>query len=262
MAFSIWASEYWGTGKPPTPVGTSNKMAASYQAVKAADGWLVMGATNQKLWALLCSLMERSDLAGDERFATNSKRLANREVLIAELEKTFALRTAAEWIDRMRAAGIPAGPLLGYPAAFDSAHGRTSAWRSSSRRHRPGCAARRRCSRSTPTRCSASSASTRPSATACAPKAPSPPDCAASVSASAGTVRLTIEGGVAAVVFDRPEAHNAMTWAMYEELATICEALAGDAAVRVVTLRGAGSDDFRRGVAAFVAKGRPEWTGR
>ncbi len=125
LAFSIWdISEYWGTGRPPTPIGTSNKMAAPYQAVKAADGWLVIGATNQKLWALLCQLMQRNDLVADDRFATNSKRLANREVLIAELEKTFALRTAAAWIDLMLEAGIPAGPLLGYPEAFDSPHGR------------------------------------------------------------------------------------------------------------------------------------------
>jgi formyl-CoA transferase len=125
LAFSIWdVSEYWGTGKPPTPVGTSNKMAAPYQAVKAADGWLVMGATNQKLWALLCKLMERNDLVVDDRFATNSNRLANREILIAELEKTFALRSASEWIALLLQAGIPAGPLLGYPEALDSPHGK------------------------------------------------------------------------------------------------------------------------------------------
>jgi formyl-CoA transferase len=125
LAFSIWdISEYWGTGKPPAPVGTSNKMAAPYQAVRAADGYLVMGATNQKLWVALCALMERNDLVDDARFATNPKRLANREELIFELERTFAKRPAAEWIDLMLAAGIPAGPLLSYPQAFDSAHGK------------------------------------------------------------------------------------------------------------------------------------------
>jgi crotonobetainyl-CoA:carnitine CoA-transferase CaiB-like acyl-CoA transferase len=125
LAFSIWdISEYWGTGKPPTPIGTSNKMAAPYQAVRAADGYLVMGATNQKLWRALCQLMERGDLVADPRFATNSDRLAHRPALIDELEKTFATRPAAEWIERMLAAGIPAGPLLSYPEAFDSPHGR------------------------------------------------------------------------------------------------------------------------------------------
>ena len=125
LAFAIWdVADYWGTGRVPTPVGTSNKMAAPYQAVRAADGYLVMGATNQKLWAALCKLMDRADIVDDARFATNAKRLAHREALIEELEQTFTQRPAAEWIDRMLAAGIPAGPLLTYPEAFDSAHGR------------------------------------------------------------------------------------------------------------------------------------------
>ena len=125
LAFSIWdISDYWGTGKVPGPVGTSNKMAAPYQAVRAKDGHLVMGATNQKLWTALCRLMERDELLDDPRFATNAARLAQREALVEELEKTFATRSAAEWIERLLEAGIPAGPLLTYPEAFDSAHGR------------------------------------------------------------------------------------------------------------------------------------------
>ena len=67
------------------------------------------------------------------------------------------------------------------------------------------------------------------------------------MSASAGTVRLSIEAGVAAVVFDRPEAHNAMTWAMYGELAAICTRLTNDPSIRVVTLRGAGGKAFVAG---------------
>jgi crotonobetainyl-CoA:carnitine CoA-transferase CaiB-like acyl-CoA transferase len=123
LAFSIWdISDYWGTGRVPTPVGTSNKMAAPYQAVKALDGYLVIGATNAKLWLSLCTLLGRSDLLADARFATNSDRLANREALIEELERTFATRPAAAWIELLLEEGLPAGPLLSYPEAFQSAH--------------------------------------------------------------------------------------------------------------------------------------------
>ena len=123
LAFSIWdISDYWGTGRVPTPVGTSNKMAAPYQAVKALDGYLVIGATNAKLWLSLCTLLGRSDLLADARFATNSDRLANREALIEELECTFATRPAAAWIELLLEEGLPAGPLLSYPEAFQSAH--------------------------------------------------------------------------------------------------------------------------------------------
>jgi len=64
---------------------------------------------------------------------------------------------------------------------------------------------------------------------------------------SAGAVRLTIEGPIAYVVFDHPEARNAMTWAMYQQLGAICEQLRGDTSVRVACFRGAGGQAFVAG---------------
>jgi formyl-CoA transferase len=124
MAFSIWdMSEYWGTGAAPTKLGTSNKMSAPYQAVQARDGYFVMGATNQKLWAKLCALLERPDLVEHADYATVSLRLKHREALIVALEQEFTQRDSEDWIDAMLAAGIPAGPILSYPEAFEGAHG-------------------------------------------------------------------------------------------------------------------------------------------
>jgi len=123
IAFSIWdISEYWGTGRVPTPLGTANRFSAPYQAVKAKDAYFVMGANSNRLWQTLCEVLERSDLADDPRFATIAGRLANRLPLIGELEKTFAARTASEWIDILLAAGIPAGPILNYAEALASDH--------------------------------------------------------------------------------------------------------------------------------------------
>ena len=125
MAFSIWdISQYWGTGEPPEPLGTANRMSAPYQAVKAADGYFVMGATNQKLWTQLCGLLAREDLLDDARFKTIALRLANRPALIEALEVSFAKKTSAEWVDEFLAVGIPAAPILSYPQAFESEHGR------------------------------------------------------------------------------------------------------------------------------------------
>jgi enoyl-CoA hydratase len=64
---------------------------------------------------------------------------------------------------------------------------------------------------------------------------------------SDGAVHLDIEGGVASVVFDRPLARNAMTWAMYEQLGQICDQLLAGSSVRVVTFRGAGGVAFVAG---------------
>jgi crotonobetainyl-CoA:carnitine CoA-transferase CaiB-like acyl-CoA transferase len=125
LAFSVWdICDYWGTGKPPEPLGTSNKMTAPYQAMAASDGYFVMGANNQKLWQLLCNVIGRPELLADERFFTISLRLANRAALEQELEKTFRQRPKDEWVDTLLAAGIPAGPILTYPQAFESEHAR------------------------------------------------------------------------------------------------------------------------------------------
>jgi enoyl-CoA hydratase len=62
-----------------------------------------------------------------------------------------------------------------------------------------------------------------------------------------GAVRLEITGGIASVTFDRPEARNAMTWAMYERLRAICEQLRDDRSVRVVRFQGAGGEAFVAG---------------
>jgi enoyl-CoA hydratase len=64
---------------------------------------------------------------------------------------------------------------------------------------------------------------------------------------SDGTVRLSIDGPIASIVFDRPEARNAMTWAMYQQLGAICEQLRADSSVRVACFRGAGGQAFVAG---------------
>lgn len=77
---------------------------------------------------------------------------------------------------------------------------------------------------------------------------------------SDGTVHLEIQGGVASVTFDRPQARNAMTWAMYEQLGSLCGQLQADASVRVATFRGAGGEAFVAGtdIGQFTAFGSGE----
>jgi len=62
-----------------------------------------------------------------------------------------------------------------------------------------------------------------------------------------GAVQLEVNGGIASVTFDRPEARNAMTWAMYERLRAVCEQLREDRSVRVVRFQGAGGEAFVAG---------------
>jgi len=125
IAFAIWdISEFWGTGNIPQKLGTGNRMSAPYQAVKASDGYFVMGANNDKLWQTLCKVMDREDLLDNDSYRTISKRLANRVALIEDLETTFVTRSMEEWVEMLLAVGIPAGPIYNYAQALDNEHAR------------------------------------------------------------------------------------------------------------------------------------------
>jgi enoyl-CoA hydratase/carnithine racemase len=80
------------------------------------------------------------------------------------------------------------------------------------------------------------------------------------MSQSSGQVHYTVTDGIGAIVFDRPDARNAMTWAMYDGLAAICDKIAADKTLRVVTLRGAGGAAFVAGtdIEQFRAFATPE----
>jgi formyl-CoA transferase len=125
IAFAIWdISEFWGTGRVPTPLGTANRFGAPYQAVKAKDAYFVMGANNNKLFASFCEVIGRPELASDPRFAANTGRLSNRIALIAEMEKSLASKTAEEWIELLLDAGVPAGPILNFAQSLAAEHTR------------------------------------------------------------------------------------------------------------------------------------------
>lgn len=115
LAMSVWEStEYWSTGESPKPLGSANRMSAPYQALATSDGYLAIGANNQKLWRLLCEVMEAPELEEDPRFVGNNERMAHRTELVEEMEHRFRTRTTAEWVALLLAAGVPAGPIRNY----------------------------------------------------------------------------------------------------------------------------------------------------
>jgi crotonobetainyl-CoA:carnitine CoA-transferase CaiB-like acyl-CoA transferase len=125
IGLSVWeTAEFWGTGRVPTPLGSANRMSAPYQAVRASDRYMVIGAANPKLWTALCEVIGRPDLPADPRFIDNVARIKNRLELIPLLEAEFARRTATEWVDALLAAGVPAAPINDYAEALDSEQAR------------------------------------------------------------------------------------------------------------------------------------------
>jgi crotonobetainyl-CoA:carnitine CoA-transferase CaiB-like acyl-CoA transferase len=113
IAWGSWhAARYLATGEVVERLGSAHPSGAPYQAFRGADGqWFVFSAVPQHLWARLCTLIDRPDLAGDPRFQANADRVAHRKLLEAELTVAFRRRPAAAWLAEFDRAGIPAGPV-------------------------------------------------------------------------------------------------------------------------------------------------------
>ena len=119
LALTAWeATEYWTTGRTPGPMGSAHRLAAPYQALRAADGWFTVGANNERLFQALCAALGRPDLAADPRFVSGHARMAGREALAAEIEKTTGAAPREHWLTRLEAAGVPAGPINTYAEAL------------------------------------------------------------------------------------------------------------------------------------------------
>ncbi|MEQ8331399.1 MAG: CoA transferase [Longimicrobiales bacterium] len=123
LGLSVWEStEYWATGRTPRAWGSAHRLNAPYQAFRTADGHVVLAALTAAQWSALCGALDRPDLEADPRFASNADRMAHLPELVAAIESELSDDTTAAWIERLLAAGVPAGPLQTYPQVFDDPH--------------------------------------------------------------------------------------------------------------------------------------------
>ncbi len=113
ITHTYWQSAIaFATGVSPEPMGSAHPLNAPYQAFETKDGWINIGAANQKLWELFVDLIEAPGLRNDPRFASGRDRMTNLDACIAALTPHMRKRTTAAWLALLEAAGIPAGPVL------------------------------------------------------------------------------------------------------------------------------------------------------
>jgi crotonobetainyl-CoA:carnitine CoA-transferase CaiB-like acyl-CoA transferase len=121
LALSVWeAAEYFGGRGIPGPLGSAHRMSAPYQAFRCADGYVTVGAANQRTFEKLAALLGHAEWVADPRFASDDARVRHRDVLAGLIDAVTATASRAVWLDRFDAAGIPSGPILDYAEAFDS----------------------------------------------------------------------------------------------------------------------------------------------
>ncbi len=106
-------------GTEPKRYGNAHPTVVPYQLFDTSDGQVVVAVGNDGQFASLCTkLLERPDLARDERFATNSARVSNRSALLAELIPLIAQKPTDWWLDGLRAVGVPTGAVRAVGAAL------------------------------------------------------------------------------------------------------------------------------------------------
>jgi crotonobetainyl-CoA:carnitine CoA-transferase CaiB-like acyl-CoA transferase len=111
-------SAFLNEGVVPGRLGNRHPSITPYETFAAADGDLVIACGNDAIYGALCAALGRPLLATDPRFAVNDERFRHRDALRAELEPLIAERTVAEWVEVLRAARVPAGPVNDLAAAF------------------------------------------------------------------------------------------------------------------------------------------------
>jgi crotonobetainyl-CoA:carnitine CoA-transferase CaiB-like acyl-CoA transferase len=102
---------YQADGVVPGPAGSTSPAAAPYEAFQTADGWIQIAAGNDRIFAKLCEVLRRPEVARDARFITNKDRVERRLELHEILEKSTLRLTAADLMALLRDAGVPASVI-------------------------------------------------------------------------------------------------------------------------------------------------------
>ncbi|HEY2042805.1 MAG TPA: CoA transferase [Jatrophihabitans sp.] len=111
-----------GDFEPTRTHHSAHPSLVPFQAFKARGGWIVVACPKEKFWHRLAIAVGRPELAADERFATFADRRSNADELLEILDEVFLSRTAPEWLDVLRAAGVPCGPVNTVAQALTDEH--------------------------------------------------------------------------------------------------------------------------------------------
>jgi crotonobetainyl-CoA:carnitine CoA-transferase CaiB-like acyl-CoA transferase len=107
------------SGHSPGRLGNAHPNIVPYEAFAASDGHIVLAVGNDDQFARFCEVAGRPELATDERFATNPRRVENREELSRIIGELMGTRSCTEWLSAFDAAGVPCGPINSIEQLFD-----------------------------------------------------------------------------------------------------------------------------------------------
>jgi formyl-CoA transferase len=99
------------SGLDPPRQGNTHPNIVPYQPFAAEDQPIIIAIGNDRQFARLAAICGHPEWASDERFASNGSRVANREAMVGLISDSIRRKPAAEWLTKLEAAGIPAGPI-------------------------------------------------------------------------------------------------------------------------------------------------------
>lgn len=112
------AGNFFASGKNPRKLGSAHPNIVPYQAFSASDQYFIVAVGNDSLWQKFCQVTGLEHLTNDPKFATNPKRVENRDELVGIIQERLLTKTASEWVEALEAAGIPAGPINDFEQVY------------------------------------------------------------------------------------------------------------------------------------------------
>ena len=118
-ALANQALNYLISGVSPGRRGTAHPNIVPYQAFATADGYFMLAVGNDRQFARFCGVAGLPELAADARYRTNAGRVANRGVLVPEIDRLCRQKTTRQWLDALAPVGVPCGPINNLAEVFD-----------------------------------------------------------------------------------------------------------------------------------------------
>uniref|UniRef100_A0A8D0E151 Succinyl-CoA:glutarate CoA-transferase n=1 Tax=Salvator merianae TaxID=96440 RepID=A0A8D0E151_SALMN len=112
------ASNFLNCKAEPRRWGTGHASIVPYQAFKTKDGYIVVGAGNDRQFAIVCKILSLPEISQDPRFKTNQLRVQNRKTLIDTLTARFLEKETTKWLQLFEGSGVPYGPINSMQQVF------------------------------------------------------------------------------------------------------------------------------------------------
>src|SRR5437899_1089158 len=119
VALSVWeATEYFSGTGVAAPMGSGPRMNAPSHAIRCADGYITIGAANERLFRRLCGVLGHPEWAHAPEFAENAGRVRNRADLAQRIESITLQQPRGHWLAFFEQNDIPCGPINDYAQVF------------------------------------------------------------------------------------------------------------------------------------------------